>query len=260
MLRLASVAFGSFIASPATLLEGAAWAAGGDEDADGDSPGFAAGSLAGCVEQPKAKAASRANGMTRTTGFMVDSSLGSYAANYIYTNVFTEAGGIISAVSARHAPADHARMLEVLAQFRVVFKSIRRHYRDVEQRSRITGALLWALSEVAGRPGAQVGELARALAIHQSTASNLVRRLAARGLIARQRRGHDQRAVQLFPTRKGLGVLESAPQPLIGVLQQALADLPPSNLRALHAQLARLIKAMPAKSLDARTAMISEME
>src|SRR3954463_8607574 len=102
-------------------------------------------------------------------------------------------------------------MLEVLAQFRVVFKSIRRHYQDVERRSGLTGALLWALAEIAGRPGGQVGELARSLAIHQSTASNLVRRLAARGLIARQRRGRDQRAVQLFATKKGLGVLESAP-------------------------------------------------
>ena len=151
-------------------------------------------------------------------------------------------------------------MLEVLAQFRVVFKSIRRHYQDVERRSGITGALLWALAEIAGRPGGQVGELARTLAIHQSTASNLVRRLAARGLIARERRGRDQRAVQLFPTRKGLRVLKAAPQPLIGVLQQALADLPPSSLRALHVQLARLIKVMRFKSLEARTTLISEMQ
>ena len=151
-------------------------------------------------------------------------------------------------------------MLEVLAQFRVVFKSIRRHYQDVERRSGLTGALLWALAEIAGRPGGQVGELARTLAIHQSTASNLVRRLAARGLIARERHGRDQRAVQLFPTRKGLRVLKSAPQPLIGVLQQALSDLPAANLRALHAQLARLIHAMRFKSLEARTTLLSEMK
>ena len=151
-------------------------------------------------------------------------------------------------------------MLEVLAQFRVVFKSIRRHYQDVERRSGLTGALLWALAEIAARPGDQVGELARALAIHQSTASNLVRRLAARGLIARERRGRDQRAVQLFPTRKGLRVLKAAPQPLIGVLQQALADLPSSSLRALHVQLARLIKVMRFKSPEARTTLLSEMQ
>ena len=164
-------------------------------------------------------------------------------------------------LSARPVPAaDHARMLEVLAQFRVVFKSVRRHYQDVERRSHITGALLWALSEVARRPGAQVGQLARALAVHQSTASNLVRRLAARGLIERQRRRRDQRAVQLFPTRKGLRVLEGAPRPLIGVLQQALADLPPASLRGLHTQLARLVRAMRFSASEARTTLISEME
>jgi DNA-binding MarR family transcriptional regulator len=150
-------------------------------------------------------------------------------------------------------------MLEVLAQFRVVFKSIRRHYRDVERRSHITGALLWALSEVAARPGCQVGELARALAIHQSTASNLVRRLAGRGLLARHRRGRDQRAVQLFVTKRAEKVLKAAPQPLIGVLQQALSDVPPTTIRALHTHLAKLTKAMRFKSPDARTALLSEM-
>jgi DNA-binding MarR family transcriptional regulator len=151
-------------------------------------------------------------------------------------------------------------MLEVLAQFRVVFKTIRRHYQNVERRSGITGALLWALSEIAVRPGCQAGELARALAIHQSTASNLLRRLAARGLVTRQRRSGDQRKVQLFPTKRGLKVLKAAPQPLIGVLQQALSDLPASSLRGLHTDLGRLIKAMRVKSLSAaHTALISEM-
>src|ERR1051325_11439878 len=97
-------------------------------------------------------------------------------AKYISTKVFAKAGGIMSLLSARHPLAEHARRLEVLAQFRVVFKSVRRHYQDVERRSGITGALLWALAEIASRPGTQVGELARALAVHPSTASNLVRR------------------------------------------------------------------------------------
>jgi DNA-binding MarR family transcriptional regulator len=151
-------------------------------------------------------------------------------------------------------------MLEVLEQFRVVFKSIRRHYRSVEQRSGISGALLWALAHIAANPGSQVGNLAQALAIHQSTASNLLRRLGARGLVSRQRRGKDQRAVQLFATAKGLRVLKRAPQPLIGVLQQALSDLSGPRLESLHRQLATLIAAMKVKSHQARGTLLSEME
>lgn len=150
-------------------------------------------------------------------------------------------------------------MLEVLEQFRVIVKSIRQHYRDVEHRAGLTGAQLWALAQVAGHPGSQVGELARALAIHQSTASNLLRRLEGLGLVTRQRRGADQRHVQLFASKKGYLVLKRAPQPLIGVLQQALSQLPSPALRDLHDHLARVIRLMKVRSLAARATPLSEM-
>jgi DNA-binding MarR family transcriptional regulator len=156
--------------------------------------------------------------------------------------------------------AGERKKLQVLEQFRIVFKSIRRHYQDVERRAGVSGAQLWALSEVSSRPGCQVGQLARALAIHQSTASNMLRALDRLGLVRRHRQGKDQRQVQLYASRKGLRVLSRAPQPLIGVLQQALTDLPASNLEALHRQLDRLIKAMKAKALQAaRSTPLSDM-
>jgi DNA-binding MarR family transcriptional regulator len=151
-------------------------------------------------------------------------------------------------------------MLSVLAQFRVLFRSIRRHYRTVERRSGVTGAQLWALAHVAGHPGTKMGELARALAIHPSTASNLVRRLVALELVARRRKRRDQRTVQLYLTGKGTKALGRAPQPLIGVLQQALSELPARRLDALGHHLAELIGAMKVKDLRARTVPISLME
>jgi DNA-binding MarR family transcriptional regulator len=151
-------------------------------------------------------------------------------------------------------------MLEVLEQFRVIFKSVRRHYQSVQHRSGISGALLWALAQVATNPGSKVGDLARALAIHQSTASNLLRRLGSRGLVSRRREGKDQRAVQLFATAKGLRVLKRAPQPFIGVLQQGLSDLSGSTLESLHRQLGTLIASMKVKSLQARGTLLSEMD
>src|SRR5882762_11423010 len=154
----------------------------------------------------------------------------------------------------------HPEMLAVLEQFRILFKSIRRHYHNVERRAGISGAQLWALAEVAANPGVEVGHLARTLAIHQSTASNLLRRLQTQKLVSRQREGKDQRAVQLFATGKGLRVLKGAPKPLIGVLQQALSDLPRGSLQALHSQLGKVISAMKAKDLQARAIPLSLIE
>jgi len=162
---------------------------------------------------------------------------------------------------ARGIGADQRRrMLEVLEQFRVIVKSIRRHYQDVERRAGVTGAQLWALAQIAGQPGSPVGELARALAVHQSTASNLVRELLRRRLVTRERRGRDLRHVQLYPSKKGLGLLKAAPRPLIGVLQQALSELPAARLVALHAELARVIALMKGKQVAAARALpLSEM-
>jgi len=143
------------------------------------------------------------------------------------------------------------KSVEVLEQFRIIVKSVRRHYRHVERRAGLKGAELWALAQVAEQPGVRVGELARAMAVHQSTASNLLRALQAQRLVTRERQAHDQRQVKLFPTRKGLKVLKRAPRPLIGVLQQALSELPPARLHALHAELAHVIALMRSKAIAA---------
>jgi len=157
----------------------------------------------------------------------------------------------VGTIGAVKNAAQQRRMLEVLEQFRIIVKSIKRHYQDVERRSHLKGAQLWALAQIAGQPGSPVGELARALAVHQSTASNLGRELLKRRLVTRERRGRDLRHVQLYPSKKGLGLLKAAPRPLIGVLQQALSELPAARLVALHAELARVIALMRSKSIAA---------
>ena len=156
--------------------------------------------------------------------------------------------------------AQQRRMLEVLEQFRIIVKSIRRHYQDVERRAGLKGAQLWALAQVAEQPGVKVGDLARSMAIHQSTASNLLPALERQGLVTRERQTRDQRQVKLFATRKGLKVLKGAPRPLIGVLQQALSELPPARLRALHAELAHVIAHLHGRQVAAARALpLSEM-
>ena len=146
----------------------------------------------------------------------------------------------------------HERMLDVLSQFRVLLRSVREHYQGVEERSGLGGAQLWALTQIAAHPGIRVGDLARQLAIHFSTASNLVSRLEEIGLVRRARVGRDQRVVQLAVTPRGRRTLGTAPRPLVGVLQRALLELPPARLEALQRELAALLGHM--KLRDARVA------
>lgn len=150
-------------------------------------------------------------------------------------------------------------MLEVLGLFRIVFKSIRHHYGVVESKTGISGAQLWALAQIAENPGIRVGDLAHSLAIHQSTASNLLRNLEAAALLTRKKMREDKRSVRLYATPSGLAVLKRAPRPLIGVLQQALSDLPSGNLDAMHRQLETLIATMKTRDNGARATPLSEI-
>lgn len=146
--------------------------------------------------------------------------------------------------------AHRALMLEVLKQFRVLLRSMDTHYRQVEKRSGLGGAQLWALSEIAAPGGITVGDLAAKLAIHLSTASNLISRLEQLGLVTRSRSRTDQRVVALTATPAGRRKLRRAPQPSAGRLQDTLLSMGPRELRALRTQLDRVLRRMG--PLDAR--------
>lgn len=137
----------------------------------------------------------------------------------------------------------HAR---VLRQFRQVFNSVQTHFRAVEKRAGVGGAQLWALSVIRDRPGIGVSELARALDIHQTTASNLVRTLIEAGLVANERNPHDRRAVHLRVLAPGTRVLKRAPGPYAGVLPEALQRLDARRLKRLEADLSALLEQLQA--------------
>ena len=101
----------------------------------------------------------------------------------------------------------------VLRRFRLVFNAIKAHFRSVERKAGISGAQVWALSVVRDQPGIGVGDLARAMDVHQSTASNLLRALIEAGLVVSDRGSEDRRSVQLSITPQGQRVLKKAPGP-----------------------------------------------
>jgi DNA-binding MarR family transcriptional regulator len=134
----------------------------------------------------------------------------------------------------------------VLRRFRLVFNTVKTHFQQVERKTGIGGAQLWALSIVRARGGLGVGDLAKAMDVHQSTASNLVKILVERGLVQALKEGADKRTVQLSILPAGSKVLRKAPGPLTGVLPQALSSLDPSTLKRLDADLAKLLAALDA--------------
>jgi DNA-binding MarR family transcriptional regulator len=114
----------------------------------------------------------------------------------------------------------------------------------VEKQVGIGGAQVWALGIIGAQPGLGVGGLARAMHIHQSTASNLVRALVARGLVITAREASDRRAVQLRLLPAGQDLLDKAPGPYTGLLVQALDRLDAATLERLEHNLTLLVQAM----------------
>ena len=156
----------------------------------------------------------------------------------------------------QHAPASAKsgrteRVRDVLMLFRVVFRSVQKHSTWVEKQCDVTGAQLWAMWELLVSPGLRVGDLSRAMTIHQSTASNLLDKLDKKGLLRRERGGPDQRVVRLYLTPAGLEVLNRAPRPAQGVLMEALGSLSDDALDGLGVHLAALVQELDLKDEDA---------
>ncbi len=135
---------------------------------------------------------------------------------------------------------------QVLRRFRVVFNAVRTHFKQIEKQAGLGGAQAWALSIIRDQPGIGMGELARRMDVHQSTASNLVRALLHKALIRLDKDTHDKRHVHLYTLPVAHELLSKVPGPLEGVLPAALELLDPRTLERLDQDLAKLITLLKA--------------
>ncbi|MHB0926774.1 MAG: MarR family winged helix-turn-helix transcriptional regulator [Gallionellaceae bacterium] len=132
--------------------------------------------------------------------------------------------------------------LQVLKKFRIIYGTVRQHFREIERTCGVTGSQLWVMQEVANTPGIGISELAERLSIHQSTCSQLVEKLVARKLISKERSKEDQRRVGLRLTPEAVGLIKNAPGPAEGVLPEALSAMSAETIRALDASLEKVIR------------------
>jgi DNA-binding MarR family transcriptional regulator len=143
---------------------------------------------------------------------------------------------------------DHIRhkelTLDVLKQFRLIYGSVRQHFRQIEATCDVSGSQLWLLHELKLAPGIGVSDLANRLSIHQTTCSQLIEKLVSRGYVLKTRSAEDQRRVGLRITAAAIKVLKQAPGPAEGLIPEALMNLPEATLESLMANLGDLIKGL----------------
>ena len=134
--------------------------------------------------------------------------------------------------------------LDVLKQFRLIYGSVRHHFRQIEATCKVSGSQLWMMHELQEAPGIGVSDLAHRLSIHQTTCSQLIEKLVARGYVMKTRSDEDQRRVGLTITKSAKQVLKNAPGPAEGLIPEALMGLPEATLKSLMTSLGELIEGL----------------
>lgn len=122
---------------------------------------------------------------------------------------------------------------EAFSKLLQLVRAIHSGMQNIDASHGLSGSQLWTLWQISAQSGLRVTDLAEAQHIHPSTASNLLDKLEARGLVRRERRDPDSRVVRLYLADEGLELAKSIPGPLQGRLRSALREVPAPVLDGL---------------------------
>jgi len=153
-------------------------------------------------------------------------------------------------------PATAAETRIVLEALRRVVQALRVTARDAELRHGVSAAQLFVLHLLARDGPASVNELAERSFTHQSSVSVVIARLAAAGLVARDRSTEDRRRAVVALTSSGRALLRRVPEPAQTRLVAALASVTATERSALARGLEALVREMGIA--DGRTGMFFE--
>ena len=116
-------------------------------------------------------------------------------------------------------------------------RRIVRALRQADVKSRAGGGIpsaqLFVLRQLRHKPAASVGDICRATFTSQSSVSEVVARLEAKGLLRSGRATDDNRRVELSLTEAGRRLVEKAPPPFQETLASALQRLSRDEQQAL---------------------------
>ncbi|NDA92447.1 MAG: MarR family transcriptional regulator [Betaproteobacteria bacterium] len=113
-------------------------------------------------------------------------------------------------------------------------------------------AQLQALSVIHQQPDIGTGDLAKAMEVQPSTASNLVKPLIAKGLVEVEHSKLDRRNVKLRSTAQAKAILKQAPRAWSGPVLEALQTMDPSSLASLQQSLDQLLLTLGPRQSNTR--------
>jgi DNA-binding MarR family transcriptional regulator len=136
---------------------------------------------------------------------------------------------------------EHSRI--ILDQLRRIVQALRQSSSESETAFGLNGAQAWVLRAVADHEGASVNAIAALTFTHQSTVSEVVAKLEAKGMVTRARSAEDGRKVELRLTPAGTRVVSGGLRSGNEMLMAAVQALPPEAAAQLAAGLTALADA-----------------
>jgi DNA-binding MarR family transcriptional regulator len=140
------------------------------------------------------------------------------------------------------APTATAAPPQLAMTLREIAWAIHRRAPERAQVGPIPTTEIALLKQVVDRPGATVGELARALGLQQSNTSAALRALRGRGLVVRETSAEDRRVARVWITDAGTAEHEAIAEAWTADIVHAIAALPADERASLEAAAPALAK------------------
>lgn len=138
-----------------------------------------------------------------------------------------------------------------LIALRRILRATELNARTLARATGLTTPQLIVLEIVAAAGRATPKDIAQAAGVGQATATSLVHKLEARGLVARTRGEHDRRLVWIAPTAEGRVTLEAAPDPLQHIFAAQFSTLADWEQAMIVSALERVGAMLNAEAIDA---------
>jgi DNA-binding MarR family transcriptional regulator len=122
-------------------------------------------------------------------------------------------------------------VLEFMSALWTLDHALQSASKRMEARLRVTGPQRLVIRIVGRFPGMTPGELAEILHLHPSTLTGILKRLTARGLVARRPDPRDARRARIQLTPRGRAVDAVRSGTVESSVRRALAQLPERNVR-----------------------------